>query len=139
MPITKQASMVARRTKMSMASPQNVFLRMILSENRSPLFGIARRLLERRDGMFGTRRLRRRPDREPFEYEQQQDRAADRDRQVSHTDRQRRKIGDRILPGCGDELDAPVDHEQRDQGHQAFDEEREGAPQQLRQQRDKKP
>src|SRR5215469_11024395 len=129
MPITKQASMVARRTKMSMASPQNVFLRMILSENRSPLFGIARRLLERRDGLFGTRRLRRRPDREPFEYEQQQDRAADRDRQVSHTDRQRRKIGDRILPGCGDELDARRGQEEREEVQPARHEEREGGAQ----------
>src|SRR5262249_6650522 len=98
MPMTKQASMVARRMKISIVLP-------------SPA------LLECCGGMFGTRRPWRRSDSEPFENKQQEDRTADRDRQGGYANRQRGKIRDRILPGCRDELDAPIDHEQRDQGH----------------------
>src|SRR5215471_6248556 len=103
MPMTKHANMVASRTKISIVaprSPQNVFVLMIFSENRPPLFGIMRCLFEcHGSAVFAPHWLWRRSNNKSLDHEQEQNRAADRDRQVGHPDRERRKIGDGILPG----------------------------------------
>src|SRR6202142_3257343 len=104
MPIRKQASMVASRTKISMSASS---------------VG----LLERGGCGVLSDRMGRCPEKNPFDDEKQQANAADRDRQIGDAYRQEGKIPDRIMPGHFDKPLPPDDHEYRNQGHQKLNDE----------------
>src|ERR1700761_4190055 len=103
MPIRKQKIMVASRTKMSMAR----------SLSRS---------VERHGFAMRWNRIGRRAEPDPFDDEQQETDAADRNRQGGDADRQEREVRDGVVPGQLDQAFAPDDHEQRNQRHHELDE-----------------
>jgi hypothetical protein len=53
--------------------------------------------------------------------EEQEARAADRDRQIGDADREEGEVGDGVVPGHLDQFLAPYGHEARDQRHQKLD------------------
>src|SRR5580704_14606018 len=67
------------------------------------------RSIKRDDDALG---LARHAESQAFDDKEQERRAADRDRQIGHADRQRWKIGDAVLPGGRDQLFTVNDHEQ---------------------------
>src|SRR6516162_7916705 len=105
MPMTKQVSMVASRTKISMCRPSSL-------ERR----GFAACLAMLRDGVI------RRAEENPLDDEEQEADAADGNRQIGNADRQEGEIGDRVVPGHLDQPFAPHDHEECDQRHQELNE-----------------
>ena len=58
----------------------------------------------------------------PLDHEQHDQQAADRHRQIGDADRDDRELGDALIPGGLDELDAPPEHEQVGDEHADFDE-----------------
>src|SRR6185295_11737003 len=78
------------------------------------------RSLERDRCRGGLAVRRRRAEEQSLDDEEQRDRAADRDRQIGHSDRQERKRVDGLWPGRRDQLSAPDQHESAETAHQEF-------------------